>query len=797
MIRNYFKVAWRNLRKHKSYTTINVIGLAMGLACSILIFTIVSFHLNFDQFHNDSDRIYRLTSKWTGETTNYSPAVPQPLGKAFRNEFDFAEKTARVVHYRNRLVSLQNDPQNRKFIEEDGVVYTEPEYFEIFNYPVLRSDKARLLSNPNEALITENIAKKYYGTEDPIGKVIKVNNNTNFTIKGILKNIPGNSDRRQEIYLSYDNLKDENRWLASDSSWGGVYSGSQAYTKLKPNINKAQVDKGLKLIVNKNYEGRDQKEWNFVVQPLADIHFNQDLDGAADKNYLWALSIIGIFLIITACVNFINLATAQALNRAKEIGVRKVLGSMKSQLFWQFITETAIISMIAVFIAYGVAKLGLPPLNTLLESNMSLEFFSSYKVPLFLLLTTLFIIFLSGSYPGLVLARFAPITALKSKLSQKSIGGFSLRRVLVVTQFAISQLLIIGTIVIAAQMNYSKSTDLGFSKDAIVMLPMPGNNFITKQTLKNEIAKIPGVEKTTLCYQAPASGSNSNTGVRYDNRAETEHWSINMKQADDKYLSTFDIPLVAGRNFFPSDTTKEFLVNETFVKKLNITDPDQVLGKMIAVNGDNIKAPIVGVVKDFYNYSFRSEIAAICIMPNNDSYSNLAVKLNANSMQSSLAAIEKLWNSAYPDYLFSREFLDERIERFYRMDTVMYNLIRAFSLIAIVIGCLGLYGLVSFMAVRKTKEIGVRKVLGAGMGNILWIFGKEFARLLLVAFVVAAPLAWWVMNNYLKEFTYRTHIGPGIFLMAIGVTIVIATVTVGYRSLRAASANPVKSLRTE
>jgi ABC-type antimicrobial peptide transport system permease subunit len=300
-------------------------------------------------------------------------------------------------------------------------------------------------------------------------------------------------------------------------------------------------------------------------------------------------------------VNFINLATAQALNRAKEIGVRKVLGSMKSQLFWQFITETAIISVIAVFIAYGVAKLVLPPLNTLLESNMSLEFFSSYKVPLFLLLTTLFIIFLSGSYPGLVLARFAPITALKSKLSQKSIGGFSLRRVLVVTQFAISQLLIIGTIVIAAQMNYSKTTDLGFSKDAIVMLPMPGNNATTKQTLKNEIAKVPGVEKTTLCYQAPASGSNSNTGVRYDNRAETEHWSINMKQADDKYLSTFNIPLAAGRNFFPSDTTREFLVNETFVKKLNIKDPNEVLGKMIAVNGDNIKAPIVGVVKDFYN----------------------------------------------------------------------------------------------------------------------------------------------------------------------------------------------------
>ncbi len=609
--------------------------------------------------------------------------------------------------------------------------------------------------------------------------------------------MPANTDRRQEIYLSYDNLKDENRWLASDSSWGGVYSGSQAYTRLKPNVTKAQVDKALKLIVNKNYEGRDQKEWNFVLQPLADIHFNTELDGAADKNYLWALSIIGIFLIITACVNFINLATAQALNRAKEIGVRKVLGSMKAQLFWQFIVETAIISVVALIIAYATAKLVLPPLNTLLDSNMQLDLFSSYKIPLFLLVTVVFIVFLSGSYPGLVLARFAPVTALKSKISQKHIGGFSLRRILVVTQFAISQLLIIGTIVIASQMNYSKTKDLGFDKDAIVMIPLPGEELTTKNTLKDQISKIPGVEKVALCYQAPASNSNSNTGIRYDNRAETENWSINMKQADAKYLSSFGIKLVAGRNFLPSDTTKEFVVNETFVKKLNLTDPNQVIGKIIAVNGDQIKAPIVGVVKDFYNYSFRSEIAPICIMPNYESYGNLAVKLNTNSLLTTLPAIEQLWNKTYPEYLYSREFVDERIERFYRMDSVMFNLIRAFSLIAILIGCLGLYGLVSFMAVRKTKEIGVRKVLGAGMGNILWIFGKEFGRLLLIAFVIAAPLAWWVMNKYLQEFQYKIPIGPGIFLLAIGITVLIALATVGYRSLRAAATNPVKSLRTE
>jgi putative ABC transport system permease protein len=797
MIRNYFKVAWRNLLRNKTYAGINIVGLSMGIACSILIFTIVTFHLSFDNFHPNKDRIYRLITEWHGETINRSAAVPQPLGKAYRNDLDFSEKTARVVHYRNMLVAFPNDDKNKKFVEEYGVVFTEPEYFDIFRYPVVKGDKKNLLAAPDEALITEKLAKKYFGSDDPMGKTIRINNAMNFVVKGILKDLPANTDRPQEIYLSYYNLKDHSRWLAGDSSWGGVYSGSQCYTLLKPNVTKAQVDLGLQQIVNKHYEGRDLKEWKFKLQPLNDVHFNTELDGDADKTYLWAMAIIGIFLIVTACVNFVNLATAQALNRAKEIGIRKVMGSLKSQLFWQFITETLLITVIAICVAYGIAKLLINPLNTLLESNMQIDLLSGYELPVFLVLTGILVVFLSGSYPGLVLARFQPVVALKSKLSQKHIGGFSLRRVLVVTQFAISQLLIIGTIVIASQMNYSKTKDLGFNKDSVVMVNIPESDLSTKKTFRERITKIPGVENAAFCYQAPAASSNSNTGVRYDNRAETENWSINMKQADVQYLSTFGINLVAGRNFYPSDTTKELLVNETFVKKLNITNPAEVVGKMIAINGDNVKGPIVGVVKDFYNYSFRAEIAPICIMPDHDSYGNLAVKLNVNALQQSLPAIEKIWNETFPDYLFAREFVDERIANFYRQDTVMFNLIRSFSIIAILIGCLGLYGLVSFMALRKTKEIGVRKVLGASLGNILWLFGKEFSRLLLIAFLIAAPLAWLAMKEYLNEFTYRIPLGIEIFLLAILITVGIAFLTVGFRSIKAAVTNPVKSLRTE
>ncbi|MEP6726814.1 MAG: ABC transporter permease [Bacteroidota bacterium] len=795
MIKNYFKIAWRNLNRNRSYAFINVVGLSLGVACAILIFTLVTYHLSFDAFHTNKARVYRLVTEWHDETVGHSAAVPQPLGKSFRNDYTFSEKTARVVDYRNTLISLQG-ADNKKFKEESGVVFAEPAFFEILDFPLLKGNKKTVLVQPNEAIITEKIAHKYFGKEEATGKTIRLNNHINFIITGILKDLPPNTDRQQEIYLSYSNLRDHNAWIASDSSWGGVYSGSQAFTLLKPGITVAQVNKALPQIVNKYYTGRDTKVWQFKLQPLADIHFNPDFDGYADKKYLWALFFIGLFLIVTACVNFINLATAQALNRSKEIGIRKVLGSLPAQLFWQFIAETTLITLVAVVLGYLIAELAMPWLNDLFTSNMHLHLFSSVQLPVFLLLLLVTVVFLSGSYPGLVLARFQPILALKSKLSQKSIGGFSLRRILVVTQFAISQMLIIGTIVIASQMHFSKSSDLGFSKDAIIMLPIPQKDKIKMNTLKTRIAGVGGVEKISLCWQAPAASSNNNTNIRYDTRTEDEHWGINLKTADDQYLSTFGIKLVAGRNIFPSDTLREFLVNETFVKKLNLKSPDEVIGKQIKINGIS-SAPIAGVVKDFYNYSFHNEISPICIMAGYEDYANCAIKVNANNIKSSLVAFEKIWNETYPDYLYNYQFLDDRIKDFYNMDTIMLKLIESFAFIAILIGCLGLYGLVSFMAVRKTKEIGVRKVLGADTKNILWLFGKEFSRLLIIAFVIAAPLAWWAMHLYLKDFTYRITIGPGIFLLAILVTFVIAAITVGYRSIKAAFINPVISLRTE
>lgn len=791
MIRNYFKIAWRNLKRNKAYAFISVTGLALGVTCGILIFTLISYHLSFDNFHKNPDRIYRFYTEWHDETVGEASAVPQPMGKAFRDNFDLAEKTARIINFNRTLITLPGK-EVKKFEEKEGVAFTEPEYFDILNFPLLQGDKRNILAKPNQALITENIAKKYWGTSDVVGKTIRLDNKISFTITGILKDLPANTDRKQEIYVSYANL-DEYTDKGREQNWGGVYSGSQAFTLLKPNVSVERVNTALKQLVKMNFKGRDAKVWNFKIQPLSDIHFNADLDGYADRKYLWALFFIDLFLIITACVNFINLATAQALNRAKEVGIRKVLGSLPRQLFWQFIAETALITLVATFFAVILAEVSLPLINNLFQSKMQ---FNWALLGPFIFIIILIVVFLSGSYPGLVLARFQPILALKSKLSQKHIGGFSLRRVLVVVQFSISQVLIIGTIIVVAQLRYSQNTDLGFNKNAILTVPLPTDDLAKMNTLLNRFNEINGVEKTTLCYSAPAAQSNSTTGVNFDYRAEDEHWGINVKAGDVNYLSLFGLKLVAGRNFFAADTTRELLVNETFVKKLNLK-PKDVIGKILSIDGHHTTAPIVGVVKDFYNYSFHTEISPICISPNYHSYSNVALKINMHSASSSLASIEKIWNNTFPEELYSYTFLDDSIAKFYEMDNILLKLIEAFAAIAILIGCLGLYGLVSFMAVRKTKEIGVRKVLGASIQHILWLFGKEFCKLLLIAFFIAAPIAWWAMNNYLKDFVYKISIGPSIFLLSIASTFIIAAMTVGYRATVAAVTNPVKSLRSE
>jgi ABC-type antimicrobial peptide transport system permease subunit len=793
MLKNYLKIALRNLQRRKAYTLINVLGLALGFACAILIFSFVKYHLSFDTFHSKKNRVYRIVTEDHMEQVFYYPGTPPPVGKAFRNDYTFAERVSRISVIGYQLISLPFSGGNKKFQEQAGVAFAEPGFFDILDFPLIKGDPKKLLAEPNTALVTERIAKKYFGTADAMGRIIRVNNKLDFRITGILADLPENTDRRQEIYLPFSNLKEYNSWGARDDSWGGVSSDFQCFVLLKPGVSPATVNKVFPAFSRKYYDGDYELEWQFKLQPLSDIHFNPQFDGKMSRKNLWALSLIGVFLIITAAVNFINLATAQALNRAREVGIRKTLGGFRGQLFWQFIAETTLINLVAMLLAFVLIRLLLPLLSQLFDVPISINFFRDSSLLLFLPLLLMLVIFLSGAYPGLILAGFQPVRALKGQLSQRHIGGFSLRKGLVITQFVISQLLIIGTLVIVYQMRYVSRANMGFQKEAIVMIPLPSSEKSKISTLQSEFSRLPAIEKISFCNTPPLDAGGGREMV-YDNRTKRENYDVVLKLGDEQYLSTFGLQLLAGRNLYPSDTIREYLVNETVVKKLGVTN-ETVIGKNAMIN--DINGRIVGVIKDFHNESFHSAIAPLAITTRMSAYRYCAVKVNTAGLQPTLKAVQKIWEEAYPDNIFQSDFLDERINRLYKLDQRIQQVIQTFTAVAILIACLGLYGLVSFMAARKTKEVGVRKVLGASVESILWLFGKEFIRLLLIAFVIAAPLAWWIMNKWLESFVYRISPGIDIFFFAIAITLFIACLTVGYSSVKAALMNPVKSLRSE
>ena len=792
MLKNHLKLAWRNLNRNRVYAIVNVLGLSLGIASGVIIFSLINYQLSFDNFHKNADRTYRIVSELHGEEITYSEGVPVPLGKAFQNDFALTEQLARQASYSDQLITIPNDNTRQQIKVENNVAYVDPSFFNIFNFPVVYGNAQHSLTQPNTAVITQRLAKRYFNTEDAVGKIFRLNNRENFTVTGILKDKPLNTDLKSEIYLSYANYTN-----ANSNNWSGIYGGMQVFVQLKPGITGTTVNNALTTLSGKHYDAAGAREYRFKLQPLSDLRFNEMLGNPHAKSYLWALALVGVLLILTCCVNFVNLATAQSINRTKEVGLRKILGSSRTGLFWQFIVETAVITFAALFFVNILANLAIVTINTRFELQIPISFLNNWRFAIFAVITFLTVVILSGFYPALVITGIQPLASLKNKLSKVQTKSFSLRKTLIVLQFVIAQILIISTIVVTKQINYSTNTDLGFEKNNIVMLPVPLHDKVKMNTLKTRFKEIASVSDVSFCFSAPAAGSNKTTGIQYANRTKFEPWGINMKQGDERFISIFGLQLIAGRNLFPSDTTREFLVNETFVKKLGINNAAEVIGKNISINGNTITAPIVGVVKDFYNYSLREEITPVCIMSDNDDYSNCAVKIDATHTAATMNAIKKIWNDTYPDELYSYQFLDERIAKFYENDKLLLMLIRLFTGIAIFISCLGLYGLISFMAFRKTKEIGVRKVLGASVARILWLFGREFGKLLLMAFLISAPIGWWSMHLYLQEFKYRIPINVDIFILAILVTTSIAAMTIFYRAIRAAMANPVKSLRTE
>jgi predicted permease len=792
MLRNYFTVAFRNLVRHKSYAGLNVLGLGLSMACGILIFTLVTFHLGFDRFHADADRIYRIVTGTGHEGTFSAPGVYVPMGRVFRDEYTFAEKTGRVATLYGVALAVPGGKPADKFVE--AVAFAEPEFLEIMQFPFVQGTPQTALGGPGRVVLTQAVARRLFGDANPVGRPLRLGNKLDVVVSGVLRDLPANTDRREQVYASFDNLKQYNEWYQEDN-WGGIDAQMQCFVRLKPTVTPARAEAAFKAISRKYIKDPGERKNVFHLQPLLSMHTDLNYDGRIDKANLWALSLIGLLLVVTACVNFVNLATAQALRRAKEVGIRKVLGSRQAQLFWQFMAETALISGLAAAAAAGMAYVLMPLMNRLFQTDLALRF--DAQLALFLLALTAVVTLLSGSYPGLILARFRPVVALKGRLTQKHVGGFSVRRLLVVGQLALSQMLILGTIVITSQMRFSKEADLGFNKNAVVMLPMPVRENAEMSTLKARFMQIPGVENVSFCFQAPASFGNNMTSVRFDNREADEDFLIHTKDADEAYMATFDLALVAGRNIIPSDTTREFVINETALKMLGLKSPQEALGKMLYTSKGRRKGPIVGVMKDFYNNSFRGAINPICIRANREDYGNCAVKINRHNTRSTLASLDKIWNESFPAFVYSYQFLDDQIAQFYALDELMLKLIGVFASIAILISCLGLFGMISFMAGQKTKEIGIRKVLGAEVQSIVWLFGKEFLRLTAVAVLLAAPVAWWVMRHWLQGFVYKIDMAWWMFALAGGLAVLITLLTVSYQSLKAALTNPVTSLRSE
>ncbi len=796
MIKNYFTIAWRNLLRNKSYAFINIAGLSIGIAACLLIFLTIQFETGFDNFHKNKKNIFRVSGVFNNqEGVGYSMGSAFPVANALRTDFPQLKNVAAIFAIFGTQVTVVDSSitENKKFLE-DGLFFAEPQFFEIFNFPWVAGDPKTAMSEPNTVALSQKIADKYFGDwKIAMGKTIRIGSRTVCKVAGIMKDPPANTDFPLQIVASF--LSGRN---AKSTDWVSSYSDLNTYVVLPESESVAAFNSSLKAFVKKHKPAEYVKD-GYILQPLNTIHsdsrFGNYNNHTFSQGLITALSIIGIFLLVIACVNFINLATAQAIRRSKEVGVRKVLGSNRSQLVFQFLTETFLIGLIAISGAIVIASIFLPLLNELLQASVVITF--NLELICFLLILLVLVTFLSGFYPAIILSGFSPIAALKNKLSNYS-GSLSLRKALVVLQFTIAQALIIGTLVIVSQMNFFKNAPMGFDKEQVVTVPLPGDSLsLTKfDALKNDLLKQTGIQSVSYSMYVPAEKNHWESDFTFDNSLKKTDFNADIKPADVDFFKMYKMSFVAGRPYRQSDTINEIVVNESLVRKLGITNPADALGKTISFNM-NIKAPIVGVVKDFHSYSFEDPIQPVISGAWKNVYQVANIKVQSTNTKETLASIENLWKTSFPSKVYKYEFLDEKISNYYKDESRLSMLYEVFAGIAIFISCLGLYGLVSFMAEQRKKEVGIRKVLGASVQNIVYLFSKEFALLMVIAFVVAAPVAYYFMNDWLQNYAYRINVGINIFLLTIIISGLIVLISIGYRAISAALANPVKNLRTE
>ena len=807
MIKNYIKTAWRSLLRNKSYAAINVIGLAIGIAACLMIFLIIQFETSFDNFHANKEHIYRLNTVFTGpDGVHPSAGTPLPLAEGLRLDFPALKNVAAIFNNDGSHFSIGGtNGQPAKKFKEDQAYFAEPQFFQIFNFAWLAGDKKTALNEPYTVVLTRDEAIKFFGDwHNAIGKTIKYENKKDLKVTGILENMPQNTDNPMKLVISYATVRVKGGdYNGNLNDWVSTFGDNNCYVVLPDGISSTQFNASLKAFVKKHKPVDYQKD-GLALQPLADMHYNTDVNvftgHAFSKQLINAISLIGVLLLVIACVNFINLATAQAVNRSKEVGIRNVMGSNRYQLVFQFISETLIITLFAVALAVGIAEITLPLFNSLLEIQLSRAFPADPVLLLFLLAVILGVTLLAGFYPALVLSGFNPIEALKSRVTSGRKTGMSLRRALVVVQFFIAQVLVIGTLVIINQMDFFKNKSLGFDKDAVLTVPFPTDSISKTKlnTLKDQLLAQPGILAVSYSFASPSDNNGWGTDFKYNNAPKQTDFNAQLKWADAEYFKLYNLKFVAGQAYTAGDTIHGWVVNETLLNKLGVHNPKDAIGKYIKLWDDNKKyAPIVGVVKDFNVRSLKSPIAPVLMSSWKDNYQKINIKISPASISTAMAAVERLWNATFPDGLYESVFLDQKIANFYRAEEQLSNLYKIFAGIAIFISCLGLYGLVSFMAIQRTKEVGIRKTLGASVGHIVYLFSKEFTLLIMIAFPISASVGWYFTHQWLQGFTYRIDVGPGIFVLSIALSVIIAWLTVGYKAISAALANPVISLRSE
>ena len=805
MIKNYLKIAWRNISRRKGYSLINICGLAVGISACLLLFTVVRYELSYDRYHPNYERIYRIVTQDSySDGIDYTPGIPFPAREAVRVSFPEFTTGTLFASYGSQVTVPETGPADtspgKKFIEEIGFFFCDPEFFKVFHFTWLAGSPT-VLNQPNTTVLTQKMANKYFGDwKIAVGRFLKLDNAITVKIAGILQDPPANSDFPLGIVTSYVTAKSNPTIWGYNPDWGNTTSNFQLYMLLSEHVSMANINKQLLQFSKKNYKQDLASKKTSFLQPLSQLHFDNRFGNFGDhtisKATLWTLSLIGVFIIIMACINFINLATAQAVGRSKEVGIRKVLGSDRLQLLGQVMGETFLIVLVAMAFAVILSTVGLPYIKHIasIEEQLSLI---NWQTVTFLAGVVIVVTLLAGLYPALVVSGFNPALALKNKINSATVGKASLRKGLVVTQFAISQVLIIGTIVAVSQMNYVHNAELGFNKEALLIINTNADSVVQSRqnAFKEKLLQMPGVQAVSFSSDVPSSDNNWAGNFAFDHRPD-EKFNIYRKAGDEDYFKTYGLEILVGRIFEKSDTAKEIVVNETVVKKLGAKNPSDVVGKEIRSGRSGWKT-IVGVVKDFNTNSLREDVKPLMLFQRKDRYGVTGIKLRSSNIPKTKTAIEAAWNQYFPEYAYTISYMDENIKRFYEQEDQMSLLYKIFAGIAIFISCLGLYGLVSYMAVQRTKEIGIRKVLGGTITHILWIFSREFLMLLIVAFLISVPVAWWLMNNWLQDFAFRVAMSPWIFIASIVISVVVAALTVGYRSMRAAVVNPVKSLRSE